>query len=58
MFHNLQGQVAGQADAVSAAARALQRAGAGLRDSSRPVAALLFCGPTGIGKTHLAKVIM
>jgi len=48
--------VVGQAEAVSAAARALQRAGAGLRDGRRPVAALLFCGPTGVGKTHLAKV--
>jgi hypothetical protein len=52
----LQGRVAGQAEAVSAAARALQRAGAGLRDSRRPVATLLFCGPTGVGKTLLAKV--
>ncbi len=51
-----QGRVAGQAEAVSAAARALRRAGAGLRDRRRPVAALLFCGPTGVGKTHLAKV--
>lgn len=53
----LQGRVAGQAEAVSAAARALQRAGAGLRDGRRPVATMLFCGPTGVGKTLLAKVL-
>ena len=42
---------------MSAAARALQRAGAGLRDGRRPVATLLFCGPTGVGKTLLAQVV-
>lgn len=46
----------GQADAVSAVARAMKRARTGLKDPRRPIAAMLFAGPTGVGKTELTKV--
>ncbi|CAE6969998.1 CLPC1 [Symbiodinium natans] len=49
--------VVGQAEAVSSASRALRRARAGLRNPSRPIAALMFCGPTGVGKTALCKTL-
>lgn len=46
----------GQNDAVSAVSRAMKRARSGLKDPSRPIAAMLFAGPTGVGKTELTKV--
>jgi len=49
--------VVGQSEAVSSASRALRRARAGLRNPSRPIAALMFCGPTGAGKTALCKTL-
>eukprot|EP00249_Psilotum_nudum_P024238 c29129_g1_i1 orf=243-3248(+) len=53
----LQARVVGQSDAVSAIARALRRARVGLKDPDRPIAAMLFCGPTGVGKTELTKAL-
>jgi len=50
-------RVIGQDKAVSAIARALRRARVGLRFPRRPVASLLFSGPTGVGKTELAKAV-
>ena len=50
-------QVIGQSFAVSAIARALRRARVGLRSPRRPVASMIFCGPTGVGKTELAKAV-
>merc|ERR1719240_1548226 len=50
-------RVIGQGFAVSAIARALRRARVGLRASNRPVASMIFCGPTGVGKTELAKAV-
>ena len=47
----------GQAPAVEAVANALRRARAKLRDIARPIASFLFLGPTGVGKTQLAKVV-
>mmetsp|Transcript_88979 Transcript_88979/g.212394 ORF Transcript_88979/g.212394 Transcript_88979/m.212394 type:complete len:989 (+) Transcript_88979:109-3075(+) len=47
--------VIGQQDAVSSVSRALRRARAGLRNPGRPIAAFMFCGPTGVGKTELCK---
>lgn len=41
--------------ATSAVARAIRRARTGLSSGTRPVASLLFCGPTGVGKTELVK---
>uniref|UniRef100_A0A0C9RIM1 TSA: Wollemia nobilis Ref_Wollemi_Transcript_15840_3487 transcribed RNA sequence n=1 Tax=Wollemia nobilis TaxID=56998 RepID=A0A0C9RIM1_9CONI len=53
----LQTRVVGQDDAVNAIARALRRARVGLKDPGRPIAAMLFCGPTGVGKTELTKAL-
>ena len=54
----VQERVIGQADAVSAVARAMKRARSGLKDPRRPIAAMLFAGPTGVGKTELTKVAL
>ena len=53
----LQERVVGQADAVESVCAALCRARVGLKDPNRPIAALLFVGPTGVGKTELTKVL-
>jgi len=53
----LTNRVKGQARAVKAVARAVRRARSGLRDTSRPIASFLFCGPTGVGKTELCKTL-
>merc|ERR1719224_90214 len=54
---SLHQRVIGQDFAVSAIARALRRARVGLRSPRRPVASMIFCGPTGVGKTELAKAV-
>lgn len=54
---DLQKSIIGQSQAVKSVSRALRRARAGLRDPSRPIAGLLFCGPTGVGKTQLCKTL-
>ena len=46
-----------QTEAVSAVANALRRAGAGVKNQSRPIGTFLFLGPTGVGKTELAKTL-
>ena len=53
----LSGAVVGQADAVSAIARALRRSRADLKDPKRPIGSFIFLGPTGVGKTLLAKTL-
>ncbi|SIS13239.1 AAA family ATPase [Williamsia sterculiae] len=53
----LRSAVIGQDDAVDAVVRALTISAAGIRDPYRPVASLLFVGPTGVGKTELARQI-
>ncbi|MBO9997458.1 MAG: ATP-dependent chaperone ClpB [Cyanobacteria bacterium SID2] len=50
-------RVIGQDEAVTAVADAIQRSRAGLADPNRPVASFLFLGPTGVGKTELAKAL-
>jgi ATP-dependent Clp protease ATP-binding subunit ClpC len=50
-------RVVGQDDAVRALARAVRRSRSGLGDPSRPVGSFLFLGPTGVGKTELAKAL-
>ncbi|KAL3681430.1 hypothetical protein R1sor_024386 [Riccia sorocarpa] len=54
---SLRTRVVGQDDAVSAISRAVRRARVGLKDPDRPIAAMLFCGPTGVGKTELTKAL-
>lgn len=53
----LDAHVVGQHDAVAAVARALRRARAGMKDPARPIGSFLFLGPSGVGKTLLAKVL-
>ncbi len=50
-------RVVGQHEAVTAVADAIQRSRAGLADPNRPVASFIFLGPTGVGKTELAKAL-
>jgi ATP-dependent Clp protease ATP-binding subunit ClpB len=50
-------RVIGQAEAVTAVADAIQRSRAGLADPNRPTASFIFLGPTGVGKTELAKAL-
>lgn len=50
-------QVIGQEQAVAAVAEAVRRGFSGIRDENRPVACLLFAGPTGVGKTELCRVL-
>ena len=50
-------QVIGQNEAVLQVAQQIQRGLSGLRNENRPVACMLFCGPTGVGKTELCRVL-
>ena len=50
-------RVIGQEEAVNAVARAIRRARAGLKDPKRPIGSFIFLGPTGVGKTELAKAL-
>lgn len=50
-------RVIGQEEAVSAVARSIRRARSGLKDPRRPIGSFLFLGPTGVGKTELAKTL-
>ena len=54
---NLAKQVVGQQEAVAAVSEALRRGASGLRDQNRPVASLMFTGPTGVGKTELCRCV-
>ncbi|MGL5795057.1 MAG: ATP-dependent Clp protease ATP-binding subunit, partial [Waterburya sp.] len=54
---NLHERVIGQDEAVKAVSRALRRSRSGLGDRERPIASLFFSGPTGVGKTELAKAL-
>ena len=53
----LQKRVIGQDEAVTALSKAVRRARAGFKDAKRPVGSFLFLGPTGVGKTELAKAL-
>lgn len=50
-------RVIGQDDAVAAVSRAVRRARAGLKDPKRPIGSFIFLGPTGVGKTELARTL-
>ncbi|SFO20868.1 ATP-dependent Clp protease ATP-binding subunit ClpC [Actinomadura madurae] len=54
---HLHQRVVGQEDAVAAVARAVRRSRAGMGDPDRPIGGFLFLGPTGVGKTELAKAL-
>ena len=55
MAENLKKQVVGQDDAVQKIVKAIQRNRVGLKDPNKPIGTFMFLGPTGVGKTHLAK---
>ena len=57
MEERLHERVIGQDEAVSAVATALRRSRAGLQDPERPIGSFLFLGPTGVGKTELARAL-
>ena len=57
MEKKLSARVVGQQEAVRALSRAVRRARAGLKDPRRPIGSFLFLGPTGVGKTELAKAL-
>jgi ATP-dependent Clp protease ATP-binding subunit ClpC len=57
MENQLYKQVIGQTEAVKVVCKALKRSRSGLNDPKRPIASLMFSGPTGVGKTELAKVV-
>jgi ATP-dependent Clp protease ATP-binding subunit ClpC len=57
MSEALKGKVIGQDEAVSKVVKAIQRNRAGLKDPNKPIGSFFFLGPTGVGKTQLAKVL-
>lgn len=57
MEEDLHKRIIGQSDAVAAVSRAIRRSRSGLKDPKRPMGAFLFLGPTGVGKTELAKAL-
>jgi len=57
MEDNLRKRVVGQDNAINAVAKAVRRARAGLQDPNRPIGSFIFMGPTGVGKTELARAL-
>lgn len=57
MRQEVKKKIIGQDNAVDAIVKAIQRNRVGLKDPNRPIGAFLFVGPTGVGKTHLAKLL-
>ncbi len=57
MKHNLGDDIIGQEEAIEVLTKSIQRTRAGLKDPKRPIGAFLFLGPTGVGKTEMAKVL-
>ncbi|HEX7411735.1 MAG TPA: ATP-dependent Clp protease ATP-binding subunit [Bacteroidales bacterium] len=53
----LAGAVVGQTEAIAKVVKAIRRNRAGLKDPNKPIGTFIFLGPTGVGKTHLAKVL-
>src|SRR5699024_1593550 len=54
VLHN---RIIGQSEAVNAVSKAIRRARAGLKDPKRPIGSFIFLGPTGVGKTELARAL-
>ncbi len=57
MSDELKGKVIGQDDAIVKIAKAIRRNRAGLKDPNKPIGTFIFLGPTGVGKTYLAKIL-
>lgn len=57
MGEELKGKVIGQDEAITKVVKAIQRNRAGLKDPNKPIGTFIFLGPTGVGKTELAKVL-
>jgi ATP-dependent Clp protease ATP-binding subunit ClpC len=57
MEDELHKQVVGQDEAITGISRAIRRSRAGLKDPNRPIGSFVFCGPTGVGKTELARAL-
>jgi ATP-dependent Clp protease ATP-binding subunit ClpC len=57
MDADLRGKVIGQDEAIAKVVKAIQRNRAGLKDPNKPIGSFIFLGPTGVGKTQLAKVL-
>ena len=57
MNDEIKGAVIGQDDAIEKIVRSIRRNRAGLKDPNRPIGSFIFLGPTGVGKTYLAKVL-
>ncbi len=57
MEEELHKQVVAQEEAIKAIARSIRRSRAGLKDPKRPIGSFIFCGPTGVGKTELARAL-
>ena len=57
MEENMHQRIVGQEEAVKVVAEAIRRSRAGLKDPKRPIGSFLFLGPTGVGKTELAKAL-
>src|SRR5699024_7306491 len=57
MEDTLHNRVIGQEEAVDAVSKAIRRARAGLKDPKRPIGSFIFLGPTGVGKTELARAL-
>lgn len=57
MAEELQGKVIGQDEAIKKLVKAIQRTRVGLKDPKKPIGSFVFLGPTGVGKTELAKVL-
>lgn len=57
MEEELEHSVIGQEEAIKKVVRAIRRNRAGLKDPNKPIGTFIFLGPTGVGKTHLAKVL-
>ena len=57
MAEELKGNVIGQDEAIEKVVRAIQRNRAGLKDPNKPIGTFIFLGPTGVGKTQLAKIL-
>src|SRR5262249_56582443 len=57
MEEEIHKRIIGQEEAITAVSRAIRRARSGLKDPKRPMGSFIFLGPTGVGKTELAKAL-